>query len=99
AVGCRECRNTGYFGRHAIFEWMDMNSEIQEKILRNCSAGEIRQSALRYGMRSLSDDGWRLAGQGITAPEEVMRATKDQTLGKEPVPEAKPEGEETTKRH
>jgi general secretion pathway protein E/type IV pilus assembly protein PilB len=80
-VGCRECRNTGYFGRHAIFEWMDMNPEIQEKILKNCSSGEIREVALRNGLRSLSDDGWRLVGQGLTTPEEVMRATKDQTLG------------------
>src|ERR1700723_1529223 len=76
AVGCRECRNTGYHGRHAIFEWMDMNGQIQEKILKNASAGEIRTIALQHGMRSLSDDGWRLVGQGITTPEEVMRATK-----------------------
>src|SRR3984957_9203213 len=81
AVGCRECRNTGYHGRHGIFEWMDMNAEIQERILRNCSSGEIREAALRNGLRSLSDDGWRLVRQGITTPEEVMRATKDQTLG------------------
>jgi general secretion pathway protein E/type IV pilus assembly protein PilB len=81
AVGCRACRNTGYHGRHGIFEWMDMNGEIQEKILKNCSSGEIRQVAVRHGMRSLSDDGWRLVGLGMTTPEEVMRATKDQTLG------------------
>ncbi len=80
AVGCRACRNTGYHGRHGIFEWMDMNGEIQEKILKNCSSGEIREVALRSGLRSLSDDGWRLVRQGITTPEEVMRATKDQTL-------------------
>jgi general secretion pathway protein E/type IV pilus assembly protein PilB len=81
AVGCRECRNTGYHGRHAIFEWMGMNQEIQEKILTNCSSGEIRQAAIRNGLRSLSDDGWRLVREGVTTPEEVMRATKDQTLG------------------
>ena len=80
-VGCRECRNTGYHGRHGIFEWMDMNAEIQDRILKNCSSGEIREAALRNGLRSLSDDGWRLVRQGITTPEEVMRATKDQTLG------------------
>jgi general secretion pathway protein E/type IV pilus assembly protein PilB len=80
AVGCRTCRNTGYFGRHGIFEWMDMNNEICEKILKNCSSGEIREVALRNGLRSLSDDGWRLVRQGITTPEEVMRATKDQSM-------------------
>jgi general secretion pathway protein E/type IV pilus assembly protein PilB len=100
AVGCRECRNTGYHGRHAIFEWMDMNGEIQEKILKNASAGEIRVIALQHGMRSLSDDGWRLVGQGITTPEEVMRATKDQTLGRERTDEvAAASAEEAKKRH
>ncbi len=100
AVGCRECRNTGYHGRHAIFEWMDMNGRIQEKILKNASAGEIREIALQHGMRSLSDDGWRLVGQGITTPEEVMRATKDQTLGKETKEEmASAQTEETRKRN
>jgi type II secretion system protein E len=81
AVGCRECRNTGYHGRHGIFEWMDMNAEIQERILRNCSSGEIREAALRNGLRSLSDDGWRLVARGVTTAEEVMRVTKDQSIG------------------
>ena len=97
AVGCRECRNTGYFGRHGIFEWMDMNAEIQDRILKNCSSGEIREVALRNGLRSLSDDGWRLVRQGITTPEEVMRATKDQTLGNGPLrEEPKPSVDEET---
>src|SRR5580698_8678843 len=54
AVGCRACRNTGYHGRHGIFEWMDMNNEIREKILKNCSTGEIRDVAVRHGLRSLN---------------------------------------------
>jgi type II secretory ATPase GspE/PulE/Tfp pilus assembly ATPase PilB-like protein len=81
AVGCQTCRNTGYHGRHAIFEWMDLDNEIRQMVLKNCSSGEIRVAAIRNAMRSLSDDGWRLIGMGITTPEEVMRVTKDQTLG------------------
>jgi hypothetical protein len=49
-------------------------------------------------MRSLSDDGWRLVGQGITTPEEVMRATKDQTLGKELSEDATSAAAEETKK-
>jgi len=80
AAGCQECRGTGYHGRHAIFEWMDMNNEIRELVLKNASSGQIREAAIRDGLRSLSDDGWRLIGQGVTTVEEVMRVTKDQTL-------------------
>jgi general secretion pathway protein E/type IV pilus assembly protein PilB len=79
-IGCPECRGTGYHGRHAIFEWMDLNNEIRHLVLKNASAGQIREVALREGMRSLSDDGWRLIGLGLTTVEEVMRVTKDQTL-------------------
>ncbi len=80
AVGCQACRNTGYHGRHAIFEWMDLDNEIRQMVLKSCSSGQIREAAVRNGMHSLSDDGWRLIGMGITTPEEVMRVTKDQTL-------------------
>jgi len=80
SVGCGECRQAGFQGRQAIFEWMDMNNEIIEMLLRNSSAILIRGAAQRNGMKSLSDDGWRLVRKGVTTPEEVMRVTKDQTL-------------------
>ncbi len=83
AVGCGACRNTGYHGRQGVFEWMDLNNEIRQMILKNCSSGEIREAAVRAGLRSLSDDGWRLVRKGTTTPEEVMRVTKDQTFGNE----------------
>jgi general secretion pathway protein E/type IV pilus assembly protein PilB len=96
AVGCQACRNTGYHGRHAIFEWMDLTNEVRQMVLKNCSSGEMREAAVRSGMHSLSDDGWRMIGMGITTPEEVMRVTKDQTLMNAkptvaPEPEAAPD--------
>jgi general secretion pathway protein E/type IV pilus assembly protein PilB len=80
AVGCRACRQTGYFGRHGIFEMMDLNSEVRQMVLRNCSSGELLGVARRHGMRTLSEDGWRLVREAITTPEEVMRVTKDQSV-------------------
>ncbi len=89
-VGCPNCRNTGYHGRHAIFEWMDLTSEIRQMVLKNASSGEIREVAVRNGMLSLSDDGWRLVGLGLTTPQEIMRGAKDQSLhaGGRPKPAA-----------
>ncbi|MEI2722110.1 MAG: GspE/PulE family protein [Verrucomicrobiota bacterium] len=89
AVGCRECRNTGYHGRQAIFEWMDIDNDLRAMVLKNCSSGEIAQVARRNGLRVLSEDGWRLVRAGITTPEEVMRVTKDQALNNL-TPEAAP---------
>lgn len=75
SVGCRECRQTGFFGRHAIFEWMDSDNEIRELILKHASSDVIREAARRGGMRTLAEDGWRLVSMGITTVEEVLSVT------------------------
>ena len=77
AVGCRECRQTGFFGRHAIFEWMDIDENIRRLILENGSTDQIRSAARTAGMRTLAEDGWRLVAQGITTVEEVLSVTTD----------------------
>ena len=81
AVGCRECRQTGYHGRRAIFEWMDSDNEIRRLILKNVSSDIIRDAARRAGMGTLSEDGWRLVRLGVTTVEEVLRVTKEQSPG------------------
>ncbi|MFH1742604.1 MAG: GspE/PulE family protein [bacterium] len=80
AVGCKACRQTGYHGRRGVFEMMDMNEEIRQLLLRECSTGEIRTVAHRHGLRSLSEDGWRLLGEGVTTADEVLRVTKTESL-------------------
>jgi general secretion pathway protein E/type IV pilus assembly protein PilB len=75
SVGCRECRNTGFFGRHAIFEWMDTDAEIRQMILKNASGDQLRDAARRGGMRTLAEDGWRFVRMGITTVEEVLSVT------------------------
>jgi len=93
SVGCRECRNTGFFGRHAIFEWMDTDNEIRQLVLKNASTDQIRDAARRQGMKMLAEDGWRLVRQGITTVEEVLsvttakevaRTTRNETLDATP---------------
>jgi general secretion pathway protein E/type IV pilus assembly protein PilB len=75
SVGCRECRNTGFFGRHAIFEWMDADNEIRQLVLKSASTDQIRDAARRGGMRTLAEDGWRLVRLGVTTVEEVLSVT------------------------
>jgi len=53
---------------------------IRQRILQNCSSGEIKELARKEGMRTLSQDGWRLVEAGVTTPDEVMRVTKDEEL-------------------
>lgn len=75
SVGCRECRNTGFFGRAAIFEWMDTDNEIRQLILKAGSTDLVRDAARKAGMRTLAEDGWRLVRQGVTTVEEVLSVT------------------------
>ena len=75
SIGCRECRNTGFFGRHAIFEWMDTDEEIRQLILKSASTDQVRAAARRGGMRTLAEDGWRLVAAGVTTVEEVLSVT------------------------
>jgi general secretion pathway protein E/type IV pilus assembly protein PilB len=104
SVGCQECRQTGFYGRHAIFEWMDSDNEIRQLILKNSSSDAIRDAARRAGMRTLADDGWRLVQMGITTVEEVLSVTTAKEVArttrteappiavKEPTPAAVPAG-------
>jgi len=75
AVGCRACRNTGFFGRRAIFEWMDSDNEIRQLVLRNASSDQVRDAARRAGMKTLAEDGWRIVRLGVTTVDEVLSVT------------------------
>ncbi len=87
SVGCRECRNTGFFGRRAIFEWMDSSNEIRQLVLKNASTDLIRDAACRAGMRTLAEDGRRLVEAGITTIEEVLSVTTvHESMPKSPTP-------------
>jgi general secretion pathway protein E/type IV pilus assembly protein PilB len=82
SVGCRECRQTGFMGRHAIFEWMDTGNEIRELILKHVSSDVIREAARRGGMKTLAQDGWRLVQLGITTVEEVLSVTTEKEVAR-----------------
>jgi len=77
AVGCEHCRQTGYSGRRAVFEMMTVTEDVRQLLLAHRSTGEIRQAACRHGMRSLREDGLRLARAGITSLDELVRVTTD----------------------
>ena len=75
SVGCRECRQTGFFDRHAIFEWMDTDNAIRKLVLEQASSDQVRDAARRAGMVMLAEDGWRLVRLGLTTVEEVLSVT------------------------
>jgi len=73
--GCRRCRDTGYYGRTAICEMLEMKAPIRKAILNGADIETMRQVALELGMTTLRESGLRKVKEGITTPEEVLRAT------------------------
>jgi general secretion pathway protein E len=76
ARGCDSCRNTGYYGRTTIFELMPITSAIRKLVLAHAEAEEIQAAAIHEGMRTMFDNGLEKALTGVTAIEEVLRATR-----------------------
>jgi type IV pilus assembly protein PilB len=72
-VGCRRCSNTGYRGRLGIYEVMSLSSEIRRMALERRSSDEIREVAVREGMRRLREDGLEKVRQGLTSVAEIAR--------------------------
>jgi len=93
--GCNYCNKTGYLGRTAIYEMLTINEEIREAILEKGRTEEIKQIAMRHGMKTLRQTGWQKVIEGITTPKEVLENTvKDKTVSivpaKIPVPQKAP---------
>ena len=77
AVGCDECRGTGFKGRSAIFEIMPITDEVRPLVVANATASSIKQAALNAGMKTLRQDGWDKVLQGVTTVDEIIRVTEE----------------------
>ncbi|EKD46433.1 MAG: Type II secretion system protein E, partial [uncultured bacterium] len=75
--GCEKCNNEGYHGRLGIYEVLEMDESIGKLITSNASSDDIEKKARANGMRTMGEDGFIKAVQGITSIEEVMRVTKE----------------------
>ena len=76
--GCDHCTRTGYKGRRALFEVLDVDEDIEGAIVRRENATQIRNISLSKGMKTLREDGWAKVFAGVTSVKEIMRVTEDQ---------------------
>ena len=73
--GCGHCRGTGYKGRHAIGEVLDLNDELRELIISRAPIRAIKEAARANGTRFLREAALDLVAQGKTTLEEINRVT------------------------
>jgi len=77
AVGCVECRNSGYIGRIGIYEVFKNTTLIQKLITDDCDANSIASLAIKDGMKTLRLSGVEKVIEGITSIEEVLRVAPE----------------------
>lgn len=73
AVGCEHCRHSGYSGRVAIIEILDVDTQIEALITKGSTTQEILKVAIENGMISMKDDGYEKVLSGVTTFDEIKR--------------------------
>jgi type II secretory ATPase GspE/PulE/Tfp pilus assembly ATPase PilB-like protein len=73
--GCIVCKQTGYCGRTAVFEVLEMTKPIRRMVLDGLNEDQIKQKALSEGFVTLRKSGIRKILDGVTTIDEVRAAT------------------------
>ncbi|HET9183525.1 MAG TPA: GspE/PulE family protein [Candidatus Angelobacter sp.] len=73
--GCIECAGTGYHGRTAIHELLDLSDRVRELILEKRPSSEIRKAAHDEGMRFLRESALAKVRSGVTTMKEINKVT------------------------
>ncbi len=73
AVGCDECRNTGFIGRIGVYEMMILDQTLRNKITKESDSKDIRAEAIKLGMTKMRISGARKVAMGLTTIEEVLK--------------------------
>lgn len=73
ATGCARCLRTGYRGRRALFELLDVNDELRDIVLREPSITGMKKVIEQGLFTTLQTFGWRLVADGVTSLDEVDR--------------------------
>jgi type IV pilus assembly protein PilB len=74
-LGCIECNGTGYKGRMAICELLDLTDRIREMILDRRPTSEIKKAAREEGMRFLRESAVERVLEGVTTLREINKVT------------------------
>jgi general secretion pathway protein E len=72
AVGCEECRKTGYYGRTAIYEMLPISENLRRMIAPNLDMAQFRKAAMAEGLRPLNLSAAEQVARGVTTIEEAL---------------------------
>ena len=72
-MGCDQCEGSGYLGRVAIFEILEVTEAIRALVTEGAATDGIQAAAREGGMRTLYEAGLAAVKAGVTTPEEIAR--------------------------
>jgi general secretion pathway protein E len=75
AVGCKQCMETGYRGRMALYEILMFSPQVRDVILSNPTISDLRKAAGEWMFHTLQDSGYRKVIEGVTTVQEVERVS------------------------
>jgi general secretion pathway protein E len=79
AAGCPACNRSGYRGRTGIYEYMPVDDDIRQLVLKNVDSNTIKKTAVAKGMATLLADGAQKVARGETTIAEVLSVTQEDT--------------------
>jgi type IV pilus assembly protein PilB len=74
-TGCKRCNDTGYRGRIALYEVLEMRDTMRELVLQGASTVELKEEAINSGMATIRTAGLNKLVEGVTTIEEVVRVS------------------------
>jgi general secretion pathway protein E len=80
-AGCGECNQKGYLGRKGVFEILQVDEAVRELVAARASPDRVHEAALKRGMTTLLENGMRLAREGETSLDEVLRVLPPEQRG------------------
>jgi len=81
SVGCDACNHTGYRGRTAIHELLDLSDNIREMIIERRPGSEVRRAAESEGLKSLRESALQKVFSGVSTLHEINRVTFVEQIG------------------
>jgi general secretion pathway protein E len=74
--GCDECFHSGYSGRTAIYEFLQVDETLRTQIMEGVTATQMKRSAIERGLITLRMDGQGKVLERQTTPDEILRVTQ-----------------------
>jgi len=91
-LGCQQCHDSGFQGRFGIYEVMEVTPQLRRMIHKAAPSHELRAEFTRMGGRTLREEGVKLAIEGMSSLDEILRVTHNDDELSEPLKPQTPKG-------